>query len=246
MSSTYSLVSADFQLALRLQGDSEPLPSVRLTDIAAPSFKRIGEWRRGLEMPGDSPETSSQASSQSTLFAPDSLAKTLASPTSKALEQRVQERDFTEKRSGLLTSWSQDCSWKTCQGSLLAGSETFSGPWPESGSMQSGLVYQHETPAPITSENDSGSWPTPGARDGKDLSTTTAYLASRERHSPSLATELLGRGVPWWAVSTFYEAAMGFPLQWSAAVYMGSAMRYRRRSRKRLAKQSSRDFHPDD
>ncbi len=62
-----------------------------------------------------------------------------------------------------------------------------------------------------------GGWPTPNARDGKDLSRTTAYLAARERHSPSLTTVLLGRGTPWPAVAPIYCLAMGYPLQWNEA-----------------------------
>jgi hypothetical protein len=31
-----------------------------------------------------------------------------------------------------------------------------------------------------------------------------------------MATQLLGRGVHWTAISTAYEIAMGFPSQWTA------------------------------
>lgn len=57
--------------------------------------------------------------------------------------------------------------------------------------------------------------PTPAARDGKDISKTTAYLSQRLRHSPSLATLLLTRGVCWAAISNAYCLAMGYPSKWN-------------------------------
>jgi len=60
----------------------------------------------------------------------------------------------------------------------------------------------------------SGLLPTPNARDGKDLSRTTAFLAARSRHSPSLSTEALLAGVAWQNVAQLYEMAMGFPSNW--------------------------------
>lgn len=72
--------------------------------------------------------------------------------------------------------------------------------------------------------------PTPAARDGKDLSTTTAYLSQRRRHQPSLTTSLLFRGVPWQAITAFYCLAMGYPLQWNDARPRDTATRLSRKS----------------
>jgi hypothetical protein len=92
----------------------------------------------------------------------------------------------------------------------------FLATWPNAGSMRSGRTYQHPSSALRIVGNVSGLLPTPNARDGKDLSTTTAFLAARERHSPSLSTEALTAGVAPQNVAPLYEAAMGFPWGWTA------------------------------
>lgn len=58
-------------------------------------------------------------------------------------------------------------------------------------------------------------WATPNARDGKDISRSNAFLASRARHSPSMATRLLSAGVIWTQLMNFYCLAMGYPLDWN-------------------------------
>lgn len=73
------------------------------------------------------------------------------------------------------------------------------------------------------SASESSGLPTPAARDGKDLSSTTAYLASRARHSPSLATRLLALGANWKQVASAYCLAMGYPLAWLDAHSKASA-----------------------
>ena len=131
----------------------------------------------------------------------------------------VQGRGFFLKRSDLLATWVRSSSWKMSQASWDGDLETFSGPWPKAGFMRNGVAYQLDPPARTTNGSVYGSWPTPNARDGKDLSRTSAYLAQRKRHSPSMATRLLMNGVPWWAVSAHYETSMGFPLHWSAVAF---------------------------
>ena len=73
--------------------------------------------------------------------------------------------------------------------------------------------------------------PTPAARDGKDLSKTTAYLAQRKRHSPSVATVALENGCKWFEIGDVYEASMGFPLGWSVIDCEGSETPLSRKSR---------------
>jgi len=85
--------------------------------------------------------------------------------------------------------------------------------------MRNGVVFQRPHWARTTRANDFSSWPTPAARDGKDLSTTKAYLSARLRHSPSMATTLLMSGRLWHEVAPMYAAAMGFPSQWNVGVY---------------------------
>src|SRR6516164_568041 len=60
-----------------------------------------------------------------------------------------------------------------------------------------------------------GGWPTPTARDGKDISRSNAFLSQRRRHSPSLATRLLERGAPWQVITAIYCLAMGYPSSWN-------------------------------
>ena len=81
-----------------------------------------------------------------------------------------------------------------------------------------------------TREKGSSGVPTPAARDGKDLSSGTAYLAARKRHSPSLATLLLERGVPWQAIPAAYGSAMGYPSVWEEAASTATATQLSRRS----------------
>ncbi len=83
---------------------------------------------------------------------------------------------------------------------------------------------------PTTKGSGSTGLPTPAARDGKDLSSTTAYLAARKRHSPSLATTLLQLGLPWQAISAVYALTMGYPLAWEEAASTATATQLSRRS----------------
>ena len=53
------------------------------------------------------------------------------------------------------------CSWRTSQGSDTKASETFSGPWPRSGSMRSGRVFEPQTSEARTSESGGSAWLTP-------------------------------------------------------------------------------------
>lgn len=84
-----------------------------------------------------------------------------------------------------------------------------------------------------TSENDSTLWRTPAARDGKDISTSTAFLSQRTRHAPSLATHLLNLGASWEAISLGYCLAMGFPSKWNDTRPMLTAAQLSRKSQRR-------------
>ncbi len=58
-------------------------------------------------------------------------------------------------------------------------------------------------------------WPTPAARDGKDISRSNAFPSQRERHSPSMATRWLEAGRSWRVISAAYCLAMGYPSKWN-------------------------------
>ena len=103
------------------------------------------------------------------------------------------------------------------------GSTVYSQTWREK-ATPSGLRYwAHTARAPTTSDKDCTGWPTPNARDGKDLSKSNAHLAARLRHTPSTVTMLLTRGRPWWAISQIYGRMMGFDYRWHEAKLKATA-----------------------
>jgi hypothetical protein len=77
--------------------------------------------------------------------------------------------------------------------------------------MRNGTVYRLPPLAHHTTETDYGLWPTPSARDYKDLSTKNAHLAARQRHQKSSTTQLLEVGAPWRTIYRAYEMMMGYP-----------------------------------
>lgn len=56
-------------------------------------------------------------------------------------------------------------SWKTLQGSFLAGLDEFSETWPRAGTTRSGTAFRRQPLAPITSVIGYSLWPTPTASD---------------------------------------------------------------------------------
>jgi len=125
-------------------------------------------------------------------------------------------RDFSSKPfAWFANSDRESLCWKTWQRCLLGDWTEFLGRWPRSGTMRNGIAYRLQHSGSHINGSGSFLFPTPAARDGKDLSRTTAYLSQRKRHSPSMVTELLTHGVPWYAVTEHVEAAMGFPLRWT-------------------------------
>lgn len=73
------------------------------------------------------------------------------------------------------------CSWRTCQGSLLSTAggrgEAFSGRWPRSGTMQSGVCSERPTPEPRSGASGFFAWPTPAALQVNDAETPEGWLA---------------------------------------------------------------------
>lgn len=109
-------------------------------------------------------------------------------------------------------------SWKMLEGCLPQKKGKSSGEsyqtWPPSGIMQNGKCFRREPLVRLTRGIGSLSLPTPSARDYRDLSLKEAYAASRNRHQPSLATEVLLAGLGGLRISQIYEWAMGFPYGW--------------------------------
>ena len=106
----------------------------------------------------------------------------------------------------------------------LVGSTLYKLTWKQRATPAGRSISALRASVRRTSDSGSGGLPTPNARDGKDLSTTTAYLAARSRHTPSIATRLLSHGAHWTTISQVYASAMGLPLEWSEAFYAATAM----------------------
>ena len=87
-----------------------------------------------------------------------------------------------------------------------------------------------------TKDEDFIGWPSPAARDGKDISRSNAFLSQRARHQPSMATRLLEQGSPWTVITAIYCLAMGFPSQWNAARLKVSVTQLSRKSQPSLSK----------
>ncbi len=81
-----------------------------------------------------------------------------------------------------------------------------------------------------------GGWPTPAARDGKDISRSNAFLSQILRHSPSMATRWLSLGRPWQVITAVYCLAMGYPSSWNETRLKATAMPSSRKSRKSSSK----------
>lgn len=97
--------------------------------------------------------------------------------------------DSGKNLQGSLTKWDRDtCSWKTPQLSLLAGWESFLETWPRWGSMRNGVCWERPTLGHPISENESGYWPTPCARDFRtgNREDSKRAMGVSQRHSKQL------------------------------------------------------------
>ncbi len=105
-----------------------------------------------------------------------SRVKTSPSPGNseqKSTLSKELEAAFGKNTLELFAKWNPDSSsWKTSQGSLLEGLETFSETWPQCGLMLDGKCFQPQTLEPLTLGSEYSSWrgesiPTPSACDSK-------------------------------------------------------------------------------
>lgn len=106
-------------------------------------------------------------SAQTELFAMssagDSPARTsLSRKESLALAWTASAAAFGASTPVLFANFDRNSSsWKTCQGCLVSGLQTFSETWPRAGMMRSGRLYRLPQLAPRTSEIGSGWLATP-------------------------------------------------------------------------------------
>src|SRR5581483_9964158 len=251
MSSTFSAESAASPSDLN-ERECKPSHSVRSIHTARPSCGNIGRALRSSKTSGactlqtpasdiEIPMTSTKATTSDllTLFAAVSPVRMSPYQTSQETASMAPEAVSGSSTPELLASYDRaSSSWRTSQSCLLEGWEEFSERWPISGMMLNGECFAASISDYPLSVSGSGLLPSPNARDGKDVSSTSVHLASRQRHQPSAATRLLERGISWKLISTAYELMMGFPSRWSAAVYTVAATRSSRKSRKSSAGQS--------
>lgn len=97
-------------------------------------------------------------------------------------------------------------SWRTWQGSLTGGWETFWGPWPQSGMTRNGVAYQLAPWVPHIHVSGCSLWPTPRA------SARDNCGGSNARKSAKAKGTYLGRK----ANPDLLDWLMGFPIGWSA------------------------------
>ena len=153
-----------------------------------------------------------------------SRARTLV-PLVPAQELMVPEAGFGWKWPGSLAKYDHaECMWRIRQGSLLGDSDVFLEIWPPWGSMRDGELLGQTTLVMHTTESESGSWPTPKARDwrsgGTDPTKVQARIDRRRNQGvidlPDAACHRLWKpGLTGLLNPSFSESLMGWPIGWS-------------------------------
>lgn len=105
-------------------------------------------------------------------------------------------------------------SWRTSQRCLIGGWETFSEPWPRSGTMRSGIAYQRQPLVPYTPEIAHGLLPTPNATafKGGRLSPRLGKANPERNNFQDFCSLVLGMRYP---LPEFTEPIMGFSRGWT-------------------------------
>jgi hypothetical protein len=98
-------------------------------------------------------------------------------------------------------SLNPDGSWrKTCQGysqvTLDGSLEEYSETWPQAGMTQSGRAYLLPPLERCTDETESGSWPTPTARDWRSEECSPEFDAERMAHTRGKSLPTIVRQLP--------------------------------------------------
>jgi hypothetical protein len=111
-------------------------------------------------------------------------------------------------------------SWRTCQGSLLPGSDVFSETWPRAGTMRNGTVFPRRPSVRRTFVTASLSWPTPRSCSAMGATITAAALDKAPDRFPNLETVVAmregSRAIGGQLNPQWIEWLMGFPPEWTA------------------------------
>lgn len=234
MSSTSFPASADSALALN-GPECEPSRSVRSARGAAANSPASGQASPPLTTYEPSPV---RPSAQWTLFAAGSLARTSARPA-EGLTLMEREAVSGANTPELLAKFDPaSSSWRTSQHCLISGWEEFSGTWPRSGTMRSGIAFQAPPLVPLISASASGLLPTPQAIDAKGSCAKlshkrwTTYHLKHWVHGTGLAIHSR-TGASSWINPNFAEWMMGFPRRWTSGHdYTPTATAFSRKSLK--------------
>ena len=156
-------------------------------------------------------------SDQLTLFAAGSPAKTYLQ-ADQGRGWTAQDPGFGLKWPGLLARYDHDTSsWRIPPTSLLeamgCGWDAFSGPWPRSGMMRSGMSYRLPPLVPRIAGNASGLLPTPLASDSRDRGNClNPSIQRRMRIGKQIGLSMLFALGP---CPSCVGAMMGFPDLWA-------------------------------
>lgn len=150
--------------------DTNPSVQSKLMSIASKSYQRgkktvVFHGFPSFQMSRNSTGSRGEAGLMSS--AEDSPAPTYP--------QREEAQVLTERNLGFGEKWPAllakfdpvSYSWKTAQCSLFADLEQSLETWPRWGSMRNGECFQRRNSAHLTSESESGLWPTPDASCGR-------------------------------------------------------------------------------
>ena len=153
----------------------------------------------------------------------------------KALASQGNAADCGKSTPDLLAKYDPPTqSWKTSQHCFIEDLQKFSGTWPRSGTMRSGIAYALPALDSRTAETASGLLYTPTAQGWKAWTFRNPYALIRKNHVDGNLQEQLMRRCQRMITPECEEILMGFPQSWTDL--KPSEMPSSRRSQKSSAK----------
>lgn len=149
--------------------------------------------------------------------AEDSPVRTSAMPDTEPVLRGEAVPDYGGNSPESFAWWDRSSYlWRTYQHCLFGDLEKFWEPWPISGSMRNGVVFQHAPWVRHTCDSECSSWPTPTASsDTRGFGVPLHERSGRYRQSITLKVQELVREHGWRIHPNFTEALMPFPGDWS-------------------------------
>lgn len=143
-------------------------------------------------------------------FAGASRAKTLAGQDCSEDLQGSDQDSGTNMRASLARFDRNTLSWRTSLRCFIEGWMRFSEPFPNSGTMRNGKIYQRQPWALPIAESAFGLLPTP-----RKSGQSRAWKAYKRKNSQGNLEEVLGdRGYSGWITPQFAVWMMGFDPSW--------------------------------